>query len=414
MRLKQTITMFLLSAALALPAAAQQTYCASASCAVSSKVYRDGYTWVQEITGSISSAKGLRFHSAIGSVQVVGVDQPNVTYTVKKKVNLPSEAEARRHMSALDVNVSRRNAEMVVFEAEWGAQRSGRVTAEYFVNVPKDMQSVKVDTLGGTVTVKNIAGKVMAYTAGGNIVADNIGGALHATTLGGSIEVGWIHSDAKLSTNGGIIKVAGVGGQLVANTMGGNVHIGTGKQDVSIETSGGSISVKECGGGLRATTAGGSIDIGDVGKWAKLDTGGGSIRLLSSRGDVKANTLSGGIRLAKLGGGVKAETAAGAIEAEFVGSRESFTESYLETSVGDIVIYLPSDLPVTVRAAIELANGHQIRSDMPGLHITDEGGKYGPKEIYAEGSFNGGGPLLKVHTTNGNIIFRVLGKPRQR
>jgi hypothetical protein len=34
-----------------------------------------------------------------------------------------------------------------------------------------------------------------------------------------------------------------------------------------------------------------------------------------------------------------------------------------------------------------------------------EGGDYGPKRITAEGSLNGGGPVLKVHTSSGDIVF---------
>jgi hypothetical protein len=80
----------------------------------------------------------------------------------------------------------------------------------------------------------------------------------------------------------------------------------------------------------------------------------------------------------------------------------------LETTVGDIVVYLPSDLGVTVKAAIELANGHNITSDFDGIKVSSEGGQWGPKEMYADGRINGGGPILKLHTTNGNIAIRRL------
>ena len=52
------------------------------------------------------------------------------------------------------------------------------------------------------------------------------------------------------------------------------------------------------------------------------------------------------------------------------------TDSTLETSAGDITVYLASDLNVTVRAAIELANGHKIRSDFSDIQIHSEGGEW--------------------------------------
>ena len=78
----------------------------------------------------------------------------------------------------------------------------------------------------------------------------------------------------------------------------------------------------------------------------------------------------------------------------------------LQTSAGDITVYLAANLNLTVRAAIEVANGHSIRSDFPEIRVTTEGGDYGPKTVTAEGNLNGGGPVLKVRATTGNISFR--------
>jgi hypothetical protein len=63
-------------------------------------------------------------------------------------------------------------------------------------------------------------------------------------------------------------------------------------------------------------------------------------------------------------------------------------------------------LNVTVRASIELANGHGIHSDFPDIRVASEGGEWGPKNMTAEGSLNGGGPSIKVSTTTGDIWFR--------
>jgi hypothetical protein len=74
--------------------------------------------------------------------------------------------------------------------------------------------------------------------------------------------------------------------------------------------------------------------------------------------------------------------------------------------VGDIIVYIAPQVKMTVKATLDMANGHQIRSEFPGLTITSSGGEYGPKSFYAQGSLNGGGPLLKVRTMSSNIEFR--------
>ena len=84
------------------------------------------------------------------------------------------------------------------------------------------------------------------------------------------------------------------------------------------------------------------------------------------------------------------------------------------TVAGDVVVYLPSELPVTIKASIEMANGHTIRSDFSGLTVTSDSGSWGPREIHAEGKLNGGGPVLRVQTTNGNIEFRKTSSQSKR
>jgi hypothetical protein len=99
------------------------------------------------------------------------------------------------------------------------------------------------------------------------------------------------------------------------------------------------------------------------------------------------------------------ETGAGAITAKFIASSQK-TDSMLETGVGDITVYLMPNVNMTVRASIEASNGHTITSDFPEIRVHSEGSEWGPKLVSAEGSLNGGGPVLKVRTTMGNIYIR--------
>ena len=66
----------------------------------------------------------------------------------------------------------------------------------------------------------------------------------------------------------------------------------------------------------------------------------------------------------------------------------------------------PANINITVRASIEAATGHRIISDFPEIKVSSEGGQWEPKLISAEGNLNGGGPVLKVRTTMGNIYIR--------
>ena len=56
-----------------------------------------------------------------------------------------------------------------------------------------------------------------------------------------------------------------------------------------------------------------------------------------------------------------------------------------------------------------MGNGHRITSEFPDIHVSTEGDKWGPKTLTAEGSLNGGGPVLKVRTSSGDIRFERAG-----
>jgi DUF4097 and DUF4098 domain-containing protein YvlB len=158
-------------------------------------------------------------------------------------------------------------------------------------------------------------------------------------------------------------------------------------------------------------TGGGSVDLGEIGGAAQIETGAGSIRLASAKGRVQAETGGGSIQLDGAAS-VQAETSAGGIVVKLLSSDSAGgrNNSTLETSAGDITVYLANDLAISIRAEIEIANGHTIRSDFTDIHVSSEGGPYGPKTVTAEGQLNGGGPVLKVRTNSGNVNFRRVSR----
>lgn len=370
------------------------------------KVYRHGDGWVQETTGMITSGRTLKVMLDPGSMSVSGSPDANVRFTLRRIVRTGSEEAARREFESYRL-VSGFTGDVAWIKGGVLGQRS-RVNVHLDVMVPRGVEVVRLDTRAGTIAVKNVQGKVAAVSAGGSVTLDGIGGSAQVHTAGGSIEAGNIGGDLSVASQGGHISIGKVNGQVRANTMGGHISVGQSAGAMVLETMGGNIQVKDCGQQLRAETAGGSIEVGQVGGPAILQTAGGSIRLGAAKGIVQANTAGGMIKLMNLVAGARAETGGGTIYVEFTGDRGSLTDSHLENTAGDIVVYLRDDVGVTVSAQVEVARGDGIRSDFPGLKIMKDGNQFGPREVYAEGQINGGGPLLKVHATAGNIEFRRL------
>jgi DUF4097 and DUF4098 domain-containing protein YvlB len=366
------------------------------------RVSQENGKWTRHITGSLAAARNLRVKIESGSVRVTGGSQASIDYSVSNHSYASSEDKARREFDGYKISAYIRGDTAWVV-GEWQGNKPRRSSTEFVINIPRNTEFVKVETDGGDLTASGIAGRVEGESGGGSLRLDDIGGAINAETGGGGIDVGTVGGDLSLRTGGGRIKVGSAKGKINAETGGGSVVVVSCLLGAVLETGGGSIEVQRCSGPLKVTTGGGSIDLGEIAGPAEIETGGGSIRLSSATGAVRAETGGGSITL----NGVptaRAETGAGGIVAKFVSGAER-TDSVLETSAGDITVYLAPNLAMTIRASIELANGHRIRTDFSEIRVVTEGGEWGPGSATAEGNLNGGGPVLKVRTTTGDISF---------
>jgi DUF4097 and DUF4098 domain-containing protein YvlB len=360
-------------------------FLAAGLCAVAqdsgSRVYRVNGQWIEEITGTLPAGKTVKVKTTAGPIQLNGASQDRITYTVRKYVRAASEDAARREFASLRFTATN-TGNVAFFRGECGS----RGYVGFDLKVPAQTSFVRLDTSGGTIAAKNIAGRVEAVTGGESIQLDQIGASAYASSGGGNIEIGNVGGDVRAETGGGSIHIGSAGGQVIASSGGGTVVVGRGKT-MKLDTGAGSIQVNKCEGPIKASTGGGSIELIEVDGPAQVESGGGAIRLGSVRGGLHVGTGSGPIMVDLAKGGA------------------AFTDSRLETSAGDIVVYIPDDLAVTIQAAVEVARGFGIRSDFAGLKITN-GGQWGPRESFAEGALNGGGPLLHVHTTNGSIEIK--------
>jgi len=368
------------------------------------RISREGGAWGQEITGSLAAVKNLRVKLDMGSVVVHGGQQQGINYVVHTRAYTSSEEDARRQFGNYKISAYVRG-DTAWIVGDWQGGHPRKFSGEFAINVPREIGLVKVETAGGNVDTTGIAGRVEAESGGGSIHLDDIGGGVAAETGGGSVDVGAVSGDIALHTGGGSIEVHHANGKLVASTGGGSVEIMSATQAASIETGGGGIEVHQCSGKVKASTGGGSIDLGDIGGGAEIDTGGGSIHLTSAKGHVEAHTGGGGIELYGVPS-ARADTGAGGITVKLVKTGAEPANSMLETSAGDITVYIASDVNISVRASVDLGSGHHITSDFPDIHIASEGDKWGPRTLSAEGKLNGGGPVLKVRTTTGDICFR--------
>jgi hypothetical protein len=372
---------------------------------------REGRAWVQRAEASLPVREGGRLvvRSDFGSVSVRTGSSNRMECELVLRAYTSNANEARRYFEryGLGVRPLENGGAYVSGSLAGTPRRHTSMGAEFRIAVPQRF-NLDIETQGGDVTVENpLQGEVRAITAGGDIRTLDVSGPLKAETAGGCVTLGNIGQRVEASTAGGSIRVGNVKGDTVLQTSGGEIVAGKIEGNLRAETAGGDVTIGGARGEIKAETAGGQIRIGESGGSVRAQTAGGSIQLNGARGRVVAETAGGSIDLFQVLGGIKAQTAAGRILAQFAGDKRTFGASELESALGDVFVYLPPDLPLTIDAAIENALGHRIISDFP-LNIRGDNQEFVVTTISGHGALNGGGDILRIRAVGGNIEIRKL------
>jgi hypothetical protein len=174
------------------------------------------------------------------------------------------------------------------------SSRNFQVYVQFVVTVPAAF-SVDVSTGLGDIETADLGGRVSLSTQGGNITAGRIGMAGPPLARGE-------RPLAKIETQGGHITLKDVAGDLDAYTAGGHILAGKIDGNARLHTGGGHIRAAKIGGTARLETEGGNIAVGEAGSIVNVRTTGGQIDFGEVRGSVHAETGGGGIRVLSVSG----------------------------------------------------------------------------------------------------------------
>lgn len=186
--------------------------------------------------------------------------------------------------------------------------------------------------------------------------------------------------DATLATSGGDVSVGDLAGAVKVRTSGGDVALGTIDGPVNAHTSGGNVKLAGCTQGAALETNGGNIEAGPVALDLQITTSGGDIKINGAQGPVNAHT-SGGTISANL-------------------ARIS-DKCVLSTSGGNVKVQLDKSSALLLDA--KTSAGRVWTND--DLQIATLAGGYGKSRL--AGKVNGGGPLVKLRTSGGDIDVKA-------
>ncbi len=360
-------------------------------------LHREGDYWVQ--TSTVSEAAGdaeMLKVNTIGNVTVRGGGRGTVDFTVTRKVRARNEADAREALQESGVSLTRqgRYVRLVVGD-EAGP-------ADLQVSVPRGLRAIVVATEAGNIDISDLDGSTQAQTGAGEGRVTRVKGSVDLTTAGGAMRLGDIGGWVRVNTAGGDITADSIGGEARLITAGGDITVQKAGAGIRAETAGGKVRIGQAGGAVIASTAGGMIDIGHAGGAVTAhNAGGGPILIGSAGGSVHCESASGAIKVGPFDGPMRLETASGSVVAQLRGSR-LLSDSSIETGSGDITVFIPSNLSVTVRAQSNGApRAQSIISEFPGIQV-----RLGDGETVARGEINGGGAVLRIECNSGTIWIK--------
>jgi len=183
-----------------------------------------------------------------------------------------------------------------------------------------------------------------------------------------------VPAETKLDSNSGSgsQRIRGISGPLEANAGSGSLTIEEIENGVDADTGSGSIDIRSVSGGVIADAGSGSVVLEDVSGHIEVETGSGGVRINRARGSLDVQTGSGGIRAyGKMEGEWRLKASSGDVHIRL--SKAASFDFDCRTSSGGI----QSDHPVTIQ-------GRMSRNEL-------------------SGSVGGGGDLLHVRTSSGDI-----------
>ena len=302
------------------------------------------------------------------------------------------------------------------------------------VTTPKKFDA-NVRTRDGDIEVGNLKGDLRLRTADGDITADELAGPyLSLLSLDGDIVSSRLNAEIiDIHTSDGDLDFDEIAtGKMTARTLDGDIELGNLTGDLRFKTSAGGIKVDELAGPYLSLhtldgyiissrlfaeiidihTSDGDLYLDEVAtRKVVARTQDGDIHIVQLHGDGELRTDYGDIHVSTLVGTVSSAHASDGtimltnVEGDLsVTGSDTDVELHLQapgnvvvaTSSGDIELTIPQDHPADL-----VLRGDDVHMDS---YINFDGRV---DDDYAEGRINGGGNLIKVRTSDGDVVLQT-------
>ena len=399
----------------------------------------------QRITRNFDVKPGgkLTIDSEIGAIDVQTTDKERIEVVITKEASGKLDSMAQEALNNFEGTFEQNGSDVHIegkfkrsrYRQYW-MEKKRSLRVHFQVRVPYQSNVVLKTASTGAIHVDNLDGTVRAETSIGNLRLGEIQGAVWGKTGGpGSITLKGCQSDVDLESGVGNIELGSITGKAIAKTGGpgkivlkecqsdvdlesgvGNIELGLVAGKVIAKTGGpGKIALKECQSNVDLESGIGDIELGLVTGKVIAKTGGpGKIVLKDCQDDVNVESGIGDIELVSIAGKVIAKTGGpGKIVL-----KECQGDVNVESGIGNIHAEIPTQLmhpwilqtsgPGKIEIVLSSSTAVNIDAETRGPISSDI-----PIQIQGlltehklKGTLNGGGPLLKLRTSLGEIRLK--------
>lgn len=179
-----------------------------------------------------------------------------------------------------------------------------------------------------------------------------------------------------------------------ANSGSGDVFVENIKASLTAGTGSGNVQARRITGEVKTNTGSGDVDLQEIAGNVTADTGSGNVKVsMAGDGSLRLGTGSGDVTASRLKGGLRARTGSGNVTAD----GDATADWSVETGSGDVRVSLPQNARFDVAASTGSGD----------LNIGREITMSGTMDKHRiRGKVNGGGPLVQLQTSSGNISLR--------
>jgi DUF4097 and DUF4098 domain-containing protein YvlB len=166
---------------------------------------------------------------------------------------------------------------------------------------------------------------------------------------------------------------------------------------VQVRNSRGDLELRNVNGKVYGQTSRGNVDVSDINGQVDINTSRGDVRGSGLTGNLSLVTSRGKVTLEKVDGSIKVRSSRGDIDVELAGANRG---ADVNSSRGDVIIRLPKQFAADLD--VRTSRG-EVDCDLP---VATRVQSSGSRHQTLSGTVNGGGKLLKIETSRGDIDIR--------